>query len=341
MEVFCYSDVLVEDGLTERLRGVVGAERWRGIVGVGDERVVEMAREDGIDVLVDLTMHMARNRLKVFARRAAPVQVTWLAYPGTTGVVEMDYRITDVHLDPEGEHEGWYSEKTVRLADTFWCYAALGGEPEVNALPAAVGNDAGADERAVVTFGCLNNFCKVNEGVLKLWARVMREVEESRMIILAPEGDHREWALGIFAREGIEREKIEFVGYLPREQYLRMYHRIDIGLDTFPYNGHTTSLDSFFMGVPVVTLVGETVVGRAGLSQLMNLGLPELVARTEEEYVKIAVGLAGDLPRVGKLRVTLRNKMRRSALMDGGRFARNLEGAYRGMWERWCAMTAT
>ncbi len=149
MEVFCYSDVLVEDGLTKRLRGVVGAHHWRNIVGVGDERVVEMMREDGIDVLVDLTMHMARNRLKVFARRAAPVQVTWLAYPGTTGVVEMDYRITDVWLDREGGDESVYSEKTVRLADTFWCYAALGGEPEVNVLPAAVGNDAGAEEKAV------------------------------------------------------------------------------------------------------------------------------------------------------------------------------------------------
>ncbi len=338
VEVFCYSDVIVADAITQRTRAA--AHTWRNIAGMGDEEVAALVRADQIDVLVDLAMHLNGNRMLMFARKPAPVQVTWLAYPGTTGMPAIDYRISDLHLDPVGENDAWYTEKTVRLPDTFWCYQAMGGEPEVNALPAAE-NRASGNRGAVVTFGCLNNFCKVNEGVVRLWARVMRGAKEAgldpRMIILAPEGDRRNWACEIFEREGVEPERLEFAGQMPQAEYLQTYHRIDIGLDTFPYNGHTTSLDSFFMGVPVVTLVGGTIVGRAGLCQLMNLGLPELVAWTAEQYVAIALGLAGDLPRLGNLRLALRARMEKSPLMDTRRFARNLEHAYRGMWKQWCA----
>jgi predicted O-linked N-acetylglucosamine transferase (SPINDLY family) len=187
-----------------------------------------------------------------------------------------------------------------------------------------------------ITFGCLNNYCKVNADVLKLWAQVLRRVEGSRIVILSVAGSHRQQALDLLAGEGISPERVTFNGYQPRPRYLKLYHSIDVALDTFPYNGHTTSLDAMWMGVPVVTLVGSTVVGRAGLSQLMNLGLPELVGHTPEQFVEIAVRLANDLPRLAAMRATLRERMVASPLMDSPRFARNLEGIYRQAWQRWC-----
>ncbi len=326
-EIVCYSDVVRPDLITERLRGYV--DTWRSIVGIDHERVAQSIRADGIDILVDLTMHMAHNRLLVFARKPAPVQACWLAYPGTTGISAIDYRITDPYLDPPGLYDGCYAEESVRLPDTFWCYDPLVTEPAVNPLPAV--------EKGYVTFGCLNNFCKVNPFVLKLWARVLHAVDHSRLTLLAHEGSHRQHALDPLAEEGIARDRVKFVGYQPRPQYLRYYHDIDVGLDTVPYNGHTTSLDSFWMGVPVVTLVGQTVVGRAGLCQLTNLGLPELIATSPEQFVRVAIESAQDLPRLSDLRATLRQRMQGSSLMDAPRFARNIEAAYREMWRRWCS----
>ncbi len=187
-----------------------------------------------------------------------------------------------------------------------------------------------------VTFGFFNNFCKVNEGVLGMWAAVMRGVPESRLKMLAGEGSHRQRVLGILAREGVAAERVEFVKMRPRLEYLALYHDVDIALETVPYNGHSTSLDALWMGVPVVTLVGKTVVGRAGLCQLMNLGLPELITYTPEEYVRKVVELAVDLPRLGELRADLRRRMEKSPLMDAVGFTRNIEAAYRAMWTKWC-----
>ena len=312
-EIVCYSDVVRPDDITERLRSY--ADTWRNITSLDHEQLAERIRQDGIDILVDLTMHMARNRLLVFARKPAPVQACWLAYPGTTGVSTMDYRITDPYLDPPGLYDGCYAEESVRLPDTFWCYDPRESEPSVNALPAA--------EKGYISFGCLNNFCKVNPLVLKLWARVLKAVDRSRLTILAGEGTHREHTLDLLSEEGVARNRVTFVSHQPRPQYLRHYHSIDIGLDTVPYNGHTTSLDSFWMGVPVVTLVGETVVGRAGLSQLTNLGLPELIACNPDQYVRIAAELAQDIPRLRDLRSTLRRRMQSSPLMNAPRFAQH------------------
>jgi predicted O-linked N-acetylglucosamine transferase (SPINDLY family) len=327
VEIFCYSDVCRSDAVTERIRGC--AQVWRSIAGMTDAEVSRKIREDGIDILVDLTMHMAHGRPLVFARKPAPVQVAWLAYPGTTGLSAMDYRLTDPYLDPPGLNDQFYSETTIRLPDTFWCYDPLVTELAVNPLPAQASGH--------VTFGCLNNFCKVNEPVLRLWGQVLKTVPRSQFMLLCPEGSHRQRVLDILQREGINPNRVELITFRPRLQYLELYHRVDVGLDTFPYNGHTTSLDSFWMGVPVITLVGQTVVGRAGLSQLTNLGLPELIARTPEQYVQIAADLAGDLPRLAELRRTLRGRMQASPLMDAPRFARNIEAAYRQMWGNWVA----
>jgi predicted O-linked N-acetylglucosamine transferase (SPINDLY family) len=188
-----------------------------------------------------------------------------------------------------------------------------------------------------VTFGCLNNFSKVNELVLAVWAKILRAVPNSRLLLHAHEGSHREQALQRIAREGIDRNRIEFVGYMPAEKYLALYRRIDIALDTFPYGGGTTTCDALWMGVPVVSRVGNTAVGRGGLSILSNIGLPELAEDSDETYVRQASELARDLPRLNNLRSTLRRRMEQSPLMDAPRFARNIEAAYRRMWRKWCA----
>ena len=188
----------------------------------------------------------------------------------------------------------------------------------------------------MITFGCLNNFCKVNDGCLALWAQVLQAVPRSRLLLQAPRGPARDQVLARLNREGIAAARVEFADKRPRPEYLKLYHRIDLGLDPLPYNGHTTSLDAFWMGVPTLTLLGKTVVGRAGWSQLCNLGLKELAAETPEQFVAIAARLAGDLPRLQELRRTLRQRMSQSPLMDAGLFATHMEQAYRGMWRRWC-----
>jgi protein O-GlcNAc transferase len=325
-EIFCYSSVIQPDEITQRITAC--ADVWRAVGKLSDAKLAEMIREDRIDILVDLTMHMRQNRLLAFARKPAPVQVAWLAYPGTTGLSAMDYRLTDPYLDPPGDGDQRYVEESIRLPDTFWCYDSLTTEPSVNALPAL--------ESRHVTFGCLNNFCKVNDNLLALWAKVLRQVEHSRLLLLAPLGDCRLRTQQRFEKDGVDPQRIEFIPFQTRDKYLETYHRIDLGLDTFPYNGHTTSLDSFWMGVPVVTLVGSTAVSRAGWCQLSNLGLAELAAQTPEEFVRIAVDLAKDLPRLEQLRSTLRPRMEQSPLMDAPTFARNIEAAYRRMWQTWC-----
>jgi predicted O-linked N-acetylglucosamine transferase (SPINDLY family) len=197
----------------------------------------------------------------------------------------------------------------------------LGG-PDVNPLP--------AQTNGFITFGCLNNFCKVNERTLSLWAKILAAIPNSGLLMLCPPGEHRK---KIAERLG----RVDFLPYQPRMQYLQTYHQIDIGLDTFPYNGHTTSLDSLYMGVPVVSLMGKTVVSRAGFSQTSNLGLAgELVADSEEKFVRLAVELANNFPRLAELRASLRERMRQSPLMDAKRFARDMESAYRLVWKKWC-----
>ena len=327
-EVFCYSAVTRTDAITERFKAHAGC--WREIEGVTDEALAAQIRADGIDILVDLTLHLGGNRLLAFARKPAPVQVTFAGYPGGTGLTAIDYRLSDPHLDPPGMDESIYSEKTVRLPRSFWCYDPLDcRDIPVNSLPAMV--------NGFVTFGCLNNFCKINDSVLRHWVEVLRSVADSRLLILAPEDIQRRYVLDYLKKENIGLERMEFVATRPRRKYLECYHRIDIGLDTLPYNGHTTSLDSLWMGVPVVTLVGQTVVGRAGVSQLMNLGLSELIAQSPEEYGRIAAGLASDRPGLARLRSTLRGRMEASPLMDARGFARDIEVAYRQMWRQYCA----
>jgi predicted O-linked N-acetylglucosamine transferase (SPINDLY family) len=326
-EITCYAQVRSPDAMTGQFQQ--HADRWRSMIGRSDDQVASQIRADRIDILVDLALHTACNRLLVFARKPAPVQATFAGYPGSTGLSEIDYRLSDPYLDPPGMDESIYSEQTIRLPDSFWCYDPLDcRDISVNPPPAL---DSGA-----ITFGCLSNFSKINVEVLALWAQVLRQVDNSRMLLLAPQGTHRQQTLDRLRLERIDPRRVEFVANQSRRKYLETYHRIDIGLDSFPYNGHTTSLDSFWMGVPAVTRVGERAVSRAGWCQLSNLGLAELAGKTAEEFVRIAIGLARDLPRLKELRSTLRRRMEQSPLMDAPKFARSIETAYRRMWREWC-----
>ncbi len=279
-EIFCYSSVMPADENTARIKGL--ADVWRECHGKSDAQVAEMIRADAIDILVDLTMHMANGRPLLFARKPAPIQVAWLAYPGTTGMGTMDYRITDPYLDPPGVGNEFYSETSYRLGDTFWCYDPLGGDPGVQAPPAS--------RNGFITFGCLNAARKINDRTLGLWRLVLEAVPGSRIIVMFPEGMGREELVG---KLGVARQRVEFVASQPRAKYMETYGRIDIGLDTLPYNGHTTTLDSFWMGVPVITRVGDTVAGRAGWSQLSNLKLAELAGHSDEEFVRHRRGAGG------------------------------------------------
>jgi len=327
-EILCYSGVKHPDGVTERLRAL--AAKWRSTIGVSDARLAETIREDEVDILVDLSLHNAGNRLLVFAQQPAPVQVTWLGYPGSTGLSGIGYRLTDAYMDPPGPDPAWSAEEPVRLPDCWCCYQPPRECPEINPLPAL---SAGC-----VTFGSLNKFAKVNDRVLALWARVLESVNASRLIMFCPEGSARERVRAFFEAHGIREDRVELAGFLSFSDYLQLYHRIDIALDPFPCNGMTTTCDALWMGVPVVTLPGELPISRAGLSLLSTIGLRKVAASSEDNYVWIANELAKKLPRLSDLRSRLRARMLASPLMDAPRFAKSVEAAYLSMWRRWCAI---
>jgi predicted O-linked N-acetylglucosamine transferase (SPINDLY family) len=306
---------------------------WRDARTLDDAALAERVREDRIDILVDLNMHMANGRPLLFARKPAPVQIAWLAYPGTTGIAAIDYRLSDPRLDPK-DFDRDYSERTLRLPDTFWCYDPRGGQPQIENLDV---NELPALKKGHVTLGCFNNPCKLTDRTLDLWAGVMRALPEAQLRLMAPPGRHRGRVVARLEANGIAPARLSFVEFRPREEYLRFYHDVDLGLDTLPYNGHTTSLDALWMGVPIVTRVGDTCVGRAGLSQLFHLDLLEFVADSDTAFVAIAASLAADLERLRALRASLRERMRRSPLMDAERFAHCIEHAYRGAWRTHCS----
>jgi predicted O-linked N-acetylglucosamine transferase (SPINDLY family) len=321
-EIICYASVERPDDLTRRLAG--HADLWRDVRHLDDAALAQLIRADGVDILVDLTMHMANGRPLAFARKPAPLQVAWLAYPGTTGMDAMDYRFTDPRLDPPG-CEQQYSERSMVLPDSFWCYDPLMDPPPTIGEPPALA-------RGHVTFGCLNNPCKLSDAAVNLWSAVLGAVPDSRLLLMMPEGSYGGRLLGRFAAHGIDAGRIRSVPFRPRAEYLQSYHEIDIGLDTLPYNGHTTSLDSMWMGVPVVTRIGGTCVGRGGVSQLFQVGLMDLAADSDAAFTQAAAALAADLPRLRRLRQELRPRLSASPLMDGARFARNVEAAYVEMW---------
>lgn len=325
-EIHCFSDTRPTDPTTGEL--CQHCDVWHDTAGLSDAELADLVSQNQIDVLVDLVMHMEGVRLGMFARKPAPVQVAWMAYPGSTGLTRMDYRLTDAVLDPPVATDNFYTEKSVRL-ETFWCFDPPANSPPVGPLP--------ADQNGFITFGCLNSFAKVNSSVLELWREVLAAVPDSRLVIMPPKGTSKAWAL-----EKLQIDATRLV-CLPREsriKYFGYYNRVDLALDPFPYTGHSTTLDGLWMGVPPVSLAGPTIASRGSLSILSNLGFADLVAKSKNDYVALAIALSKDPARLRELRAGLRGRLERSVLMDADRFARQAETAYRDMWHKWCAATS-
>ncbi len=315
-EVFCYSNTRKTDDVTDQLRSQVS--QWRDIRTLSDEAAAALVMQDGIDILIDLSGHTADSRLLMFARKPAPVQMSYLGYPNTTGLTAMDFRVTDAYMDPLVLAEPLYVEKLLRMPHSLWCYRPPADAPEVNPLPALIGNR--------MTFGSLHSFTKLNRAVIQTWAKILASLPDADLVIAgAPEGETRSRLTGQFAAHGVEPDRIQLVGKQNFDDYLKLYHRIDIGLDAFPYNGGTTTCESLWMGVPVITLAGAYGVARAGVSLLTTADLPELIAPTRERYVEIAVNLARDPRRLAALRSGLRERMQQSPLMNETAFTRAFE----------------
>ena len=328
-EVTCYYNFQGEDAVTLRLKALT--HRWRPVAGLGDDDLCAQIRADGIDILVDLAGHTSENRLLAFARRPAPVQVSWLGYFNTTGLATMDFFLSDRWSSPPGQ-DRYYVERLLRLPHTRFCYQPPEYMPAVGALPAMAAGH--------VTFGCLNNLSKLNEKVLALWSEVMRAVPQSRLLLQAAALDDAPNRLRfseLCAQHGIAPARLELRGFVPFDQSPASYAEIDIALDPFPFCGGMTSLEALWLGVPVITLAGVSIAGRQSASMLVNLGLSELIAGDGAEYVDKAVTLARDLPRLAQLRAGLRARFAASPLMDYAGFTRDLEAAYRDMWLRWIA----
>lgn len=327
IEVYCYADVRRPDDVTARLR--TRADGWRDIAGHSDEQVAEQIRADKVDILVDLAGHIGGNRLLVFARKPAPVQVSYLGYQNTTGMSAMDYRLTDQHADPVGTTDAFYTEALFRLPGSFFCFHPPEPAPAVNALPAA--------SRGYVTFASLNHIPKLTAEAFDTWAEILRAVPDSRLIVLAyAPGALETRVQQQMGRAGVDPARISVVNKRPRYDYLAMHHEIDIALDSFPFNGHTTVCDALWMGVPSVMLEGATYASRFGGSALVNLGLTDLIAHSRQQYVERAVALASDGQRLAELRATLRDRLAASSLVDAADFSRRAEAAYRQMWRAWC-----
>jgi len=328
VEVFCYAEVGAPDAVTERFKQLAG--HWVATVGMPDAALAERIRRDGIDILVDLAGHTAKNRLLVFARKPAPVQVTWLGYPNTTGLKAIDYRLVDAVTDPEGEADAHASETLVRLAGGFLCYEGPVDAPEPAVPPCLA---AGA-----VTFGSFNSAKKLSQRTLEAWAALLARLPAARLLLkgraFADEGT-RAACLDRLGECGVAAERVDLIAWLPESEHLATYGRLDIALDPFPYNGATTTCEALWMGVPVVTLRGDRHAGRVGASLLTRLGLTDLIAGSIEAYVETAAALAGDPARLADLRRSLRPRMAASPLCDAPAFARKIEAAYRTMWRRW------
>ena len=270
--------------------------------------------------------------MMLFARKPAPIEVTWLGYPNTTGLPAIDYRLTDVRADPPGDADRLHTERLVRIEPSFLCYRAPEQAGEVAPLPA---RSAGH-----VTFGSFNNFAKLSPGTIALWSRVLTGVPGSRLVLKATQfkdPEARTRAAELFAAAGVGIERLDLVPPLAAAaDHLAHYAHVDIALDPTPYNGTATTCEALWMGVPVVTLRGDRHAARVGASILTVAGLERLIAETPDEYVAIAVDLARDLDALAALRAALRQRLRASPLCDGGAFARAIETAYRGMWRAWC-----
>jgi predicted O-linked N-acetylglucosamine transferase (SPINDLY family) len=321
-EVFCYANQRVDDEVTERLRSLV--DEWRFVPDLDDEQLNDAIKDDGIDILVDLSGHTNDSRLLVFARKPAPVQVSMIGFMQTTGLSAMDYRITDEVIDPIGIGDRFSTEKLVRLPAGAGPFKFPAKAPAVNELPAL--------KNGYATFASFQNLAKVHAGVIETWANVLNALPDSKLILMTHSA---KTAFDALVAHGIAAERIDIFERVPMMEYLALHHRVDLILDTFPFNGYTTNLLSGWMGVPFVTIKGTNSVGRVGECLLKRMGIPELLAADREDYVRKTAEVMSDLPRLAQWRAVLRPRLEAWA-GDGSEFTRQLERAYRKMWRDWC-----
>lgn len=328
-EIFCYSDVPQPDHVTTRMKPM--ADHWRECSYLPDQQVAEQIRKDNIDILIDLAGHTARNRLRLFAARVAPLQITYLGYPDTTGLKTMDFRITDAVLnphDPPGRDDALHSEKLFRLPGPFACYRPFEHAPEVRLPPVSY--------KGYITFGCPARLEKIAPDCVRWWADVLRAVPRSRLLVMSmPRDDAETFAFigSMLADCGIDAGRVNYVTRQNFANYLLAHNSLDIVLGTYPSNGHTIVCHALWMGVPVIGMSGQNYISRLTASVLTHLGLPELIATTPEQYVQIATALANDIPRLIHLRSTMRQRMTDSALMNYPAFTRQYESALQQMWQ--------
>jgi predicted O-linked N-acetylglucosamine transferase (SPINDLY family) len=326
--VVCYNNRAVSDDLTRRI--AAAATEWRDVFRLNDDALADQIRADRVDLLVDLSGHTEGNRLLVFARRPAPIQLTWIGYAATTGMTAMDYLIADrFHVPPELETH--YKEKILRMPDSYVCFDPPVEAPAVGPLP--------AQAQGTVTLGSFNNLAKLNAEVIATWAEIVRRIPGARLSLVTRGlggAGIRNQVREAFVSAGVDPHRVKLQGKMPRSELLAAYNAIDLALDPFPYSGGVTACEALWMGVPVVTCPGETFASRHSLSHLTNVGLTETIATDRRAYIELAVRLAQDLPHLAELRASLREQVLRSPICDGARFAKNLMALMRDVWREWC-----
>jgi len=331
VEVHCYYNHATRDDITRRFMGL--ADVWHDIATLDDASIAQGIVDDGIDILVDLAGHTTGNRLGVFARKPAPLQYTWLGYLCTTGLAAIDYRLCDAQTDPTGIAEQWQVETPARLPNAQWCYQPQASVPDPSDLPRL--------RLGYWTFGSFNQAAKLNPDLLRHWAELVDAIPESRLrIVGVPNPSFAENIRAIFAERGIASDRLDLIGRIPIEDYFPTYRDVDIALDSFPYNGATTTCDALLMGVPVATVAGDRSISRGGVSLLSSVGLEQWIASSREDFVPMLMRRTQDPDDVAALRGALPEKMRSSALMDGTRFTRDIEKIYRSAWDAACRRTS-
>jgi len=330
-ETFCYSKVTKPDQITENLRQL--SDCWRDIHDKTDLVAAETIRNDGIDILVDLAGHTGNNGLLIFARKPAPVQVTWLGYPNTTGLESMDYRITDSMADPRGKTDKMCSETLLRMPETFLCYYPPAEAPEINQNPPCMHN-------GYVTFGSFNNLAKINQEILEFWSRILKQIPNSKLVLKSrtlADPATKERFQSAFNKQGLSPERVELWDFIPSKSgHLGAYNQIDIALDPFPYNGTTTTCEALYMGVPVITLLGDRHSSRVSASILQSINHPELFGETKKQYLQTCRDLSKTPEKLREIRSSLRSEILNSPLCDKQRFAGDMEDLYRSIWKGYC-----
>lgn len=325
-EIYCYFNSATGDETTDQFTKI--ADHFISCVHLSDDELNERVRSDGIDILVDLSGHTAGNRLLTFARKPAPIQVTYLGDTDTSGLDAMDYRLTNSDADP-AENDLYYSEKLYRFEDrVWWCFRPAPNLPAVTSLPAR--------SNGFVTFVSTNHVAKISLLMIAAWAAILRETPTAKLVLMGiPEGLGQQTIQANFLEYGVDNHRLIFHGFMSLDHYRNILIKTDISLDTFPFNGGTTTCETLYLGLPVVTMIGQSFVSRMGFSLLKEIGLPELVATNYEEYTQVAIELARDIDRLAALRSEMRDRIKRSSLSDESGFVTSLECAYRDMWDKY------